>query len=115
MKTNLPVPASQMGTKSRAILELIERTKPTNALDIDRILGMPCTSALIRLHALGYLRKASHGPVNGCYEITDAGRVVLGKRAAMTRPENIPHVNATMKGNYDPAIHNVSRIGVARA
>lgn len=106
---------TQMGTKSRAILELLHRTKPTNALDIDRLLGMPCSAALARMQTLGYVRKATHGPVNGCYEITDLGRMAIGEAAALPKPAYIPHIAATMRGIYDPRVHNVSRIGVARA
>ena len=108
-------PGTQMGTKSRAILELLHRTKPTNALDIDRLLGMPCTMALSRLQILGYVRKATHGPVNGCYEITSAGRMAIGEAAALPKPAYIPHIAATMRGIYDPAVHNVSRSGLAQS
>jgi hypothetical protein len=109
------VPGSQMGTKSRAILELLRKGKPRNALDIDMILGMACGGAISRLVRMAYIRKSTYGSATGCYEITTNGRIALGESLSLAPPAYAPITGATMRDPYIPAIHNTSRIGVARA
>lgn len=109
------VPGSQMGPKSRAILELLRKGKPRNRLDIDMIIGADCGGTISRLVGLAYIKKSTYGSGNGCYEITGNGRIALGEVLASPPPAYAPIINATTKGNYIPEIHNISRIGVARA
>lgn len=108
-------PGSQLGTKSRAILELLRKGKPTNKLDIEMKLGYAVTETLHRLVGLAYIKKSTYGSGNGCYEITSNGRMALGEVLASPPPAYAPIINATMHDPYIPAIHNTSRIGVARA
>jgi hypothetical protein len=108
-------PGSQMGTKSRAILELLRKGKPTNKLDIEMLLGYPVGETLSRLLQLTYIRKSTYGSGNGCFEITSNGKQALGESIALPMPAYAPIINATMRATYIPEIHNVSRIGVARA
>lgn len=109
------VPGSQMGTKSRAILELLRKGKPRNALDIDMIVGAACASTISRLVRMAYIRKSTYGSATGCYEITTNGRIALGESLSFAPPAYAPIIGATMRDPYIPAIHNISRIGVARA
>lgn len=109
------VPGSQMGTKSRAVLELLRKGKPRNRLDIDMVLGMDCAATVSRLVGLAYIKKSTYGSGTGCYEITGNGRKALGESLSLPVPAYAPIVNATMTAPYNPAIHNTSRIGVARA
>lgn len=108
-------PGSQMGTKSRAILEILSRGKPTNKLDLEMILGYRVAETLGRLQQHLLVKKSTYGSGNGCFEITSNGRQALGEKVSMTAPNYTPIVNATMKEIYNPAIHNTARIGVARA
>jgi hypothetical protein len=108
-------PGSQMGTKSRAILELLRKGTPKNKLDIEMILGYPVPETLHRLVGLSFVRKSQWGSGNGCYEITTIGRKALGETLASSMPKYAPHINSTMTEIYNPAVHNTSRIGVARA
>lgn len=109
------VPGSQMGTKSRAVLELLQKGRPTNRLDMEMKLGYPVGSTLSRLIGLAYIKRSTYGSGNGCYEITKNGRMALGEVLASPAPAYAPIINATMHDPYIPSIQNVSRIGVARA
>lgn len=109
------VPGSQMGTKSRAILELLRKGKPRNRLDIDMLLGMDCGATISRLLGLAYIKKSTYGSGNGCFEITSNGRKALGESMALSVPAYAPIVNATMREVYNPDVHRISRIGLARA
>lgn len=109
------IPGSQMGTKSRAILELLRKGKPRNRLDIDMVLGMDCGATISRLLGLAYIKKSTYGSGNGCFEITSNGRKALGESMALSVPAYAPIVNATMREVYNPDVHRISRIGLARA
>lgn len=108
-------PGTQMGTKSRAILELLRKGKPRNRLDIDMIMKTDCGATISRLVGLAYIKKSTYGSATGCYEITGNGRIALGEVLASPPPAYAPLINSTTKGDYIPEIHNISRIGVARA
>lgn len=109
------VPGNQMGTKSRAILELLRKGRPRNRLDIEMMLVMTCGPTISRLVGLAYIRKCTHGSATGCYEITGNGRIALGESLSLPTPDYAPITGATMHDPYIPSIHNTSRIGVARA
>lgn len=108
-------PGTQMGAKSCAILEFLRKGKPANKLDMEMLLGYPVGETLSRLVGLTYVRKSTWGSGNGCFEITSNGRMALGESIALPTPAYAPVINATMREPYIPAVHNVSRIGVARA
>lgn len=108
-------PGAQMGTKSRAILELLRKGTPKNKLDIEMLLGYPVTETLHRLVGLSYVRKSVWGSGNGCFEITSNGRQALGETLSSPAPAYAPFINSTMTEIYNPAVHNTARIGVARA
>ena len=108
-------PGSQMGTKSRSILELLRKGRPINKLDIEMKLGYSVTETLRRLVGMSYIKKSTYGSGSGCYEITGHGRMSLGEVLASPAPAYAPIINATMTEPYIPSIHNTSRIGVARA
>ena len=109
------VAGSQMGTKSRGVLELLRKGRPLNRLDIDMMLGMSCAPTVSRLVGLAYIKKSTYGSGNGCYEITSNGRKALGESMALPVPAYAPITGATMRETYMPGIHSVSRIGLARA
>lgn len=106
---------SQVGTKSRAVLELLRKGKPLNRLEIDMMLGMACAATVSRLVGLAYIKKSTYGSGNGCYEITTNGRKALGESMALPVPTYAPITGATMRDPYLPGTHTVSRIGLARA
>jgi hypothetical protein len=109
-------PGSQMGTKSRAILECLRKNGRKNRLDLEMLLNMgPLGPALSRLGGMSYVIRGMHGSATGCYEITRQGRAALGEALELTPPQEIRVCNATMSGRYIPEIHNTARIGVARA
>ena len=119
MKTiTLPTsgPGSQMGTKSRAILECLRKNGRKNRLDLEMLLNMgPLGPTLNRLSGMSYVTKGMHGSATGCYEISRQGRLALGESLAMAEPTDIRICAATSHGNYVPSIHSVSRIGLARS
>jgi hypothetical protein len=109
-------PGSQMGTKSRAILECLRQNGRKNRLDLEMLLNMgPLSKALDRLRHVAYISMTSHGGKGvGIYDITRQGRQALGEALDLPEPKTTRFCNASMTGLYDPAIHNTSRIGVAR-
>lgn len=108
-------PGSKMGTKSRAILELLRKGRPTNKLDIEMKLGYPVTETLKRLVLLNFVKKSMYASGSGCFEIATLGRQALGEKLSSPKPTYAPHINSTMTEIYNPSVHNTSRIGVARA
>ena len=100
---------SQMGTKSRAILELLRKGKPTNRLDIEMMLGYPVAETISRLIQLTFIRKSTWGSGNGCYEITNIGRQALGESLALPDPTAMRICAATSTGHYIPGLHNISQ------
>jgi hypothetical protein len=103
-------PGSQMGTKSRAILECLRKHGRKNRLDLEMILSIgPFGPAVSRLKGFGYIAKVSHGSAMGCYEITRQGRVALGEALALPEPTAIRICAATTSGHYIPGLHNISQ------
>jgi hypothetical protein len=110
-------PGSQMGTKSRAILECLRKNGRKNRLDLEMLLSIgPLSAALSRLSLLAYVVKASPSGVDsGIYDITRQGRQALGEALDLPEPKTVRFCNASTTGPYIPSIHNTSRIGVARS
>ncbi len=111
-------PGSQMGTKSRAILECLRKNGRKNRLDLEMLLNMgPLGPALNRLGTMHYVIRGMHGSATGCYEITRQGRIALGESLALPEPSAIRICAATVPKDhyYNPAVHSVSRIGLARS
>lgn len=109
------IPGSRLGDKTLGILNILTKGTPRNRLDLEMMLSFAATNPLSRLLAAGYVRKATWGHTTGCYEITHLGRHALGEAITLPTPAYAPVINATMREPYIPAVHNVSRIGVARA
>ena len=110
MTTPTTGPGSQMGTKSRAILECLRKNGRKNRLDLEMLLNMgPLGPALSRLHGASYVIRGSHGSATGCYEITRQGRAALGETLALPEPTAIRICAATSTGNYIPGLHNISQ------
>jgi hypothetical protein len=110
-------PGSQMGTKSRAVLECLRKNGRKNRLDLEMLLNMgPLGPTLNRLGGMSYIIRGTHGSSTGCYEITRQGRGALGESLTLTEPSAIRICAATVpKGHYyNPAVDSVSRIGRAR-
>ena len=105
-----------MGTKSRAILECLRQNGRKNRLDLEMLLNMgPLSKTLDRLRHVAYISMTTHGGNGvGIYDITRQGRQSLGESLNLPEPKTIKFCNASMTGLYVPAIHNNSRIGIAR-
>jgi hypothetical protein len=106
-------PGSQMGTKSRAVLECLRKNGKLNRLDLEMKLGMsqlgPVTN---RLYGIGYI-KTPQG-ITGMYEITQAGRIALGEAVEMKPYGNDRICGGSMRELYIPGVHSVARVGIAR-
>ena len=64
-------PGSQMGTKSRAVLECLSKNPRLNRLDLEMKLSMGQLGPVNnRLFGLGYIKQAG---IPGRYEITNSG------------------------------------------
>ena len=110
MTTPTTGPGSQMGTKSRAILECLRKNGRKNRLDLEMLLNMgPLGPALSRLHGTSYVIRGSHGSATGCYEITRQGRAALGESLALPDPTAMRICAATSTGHYIPGLHNISQ------
>jgi len=100
------VPGSQMGTKSRAVLECLRKNGRKNRLDLEMLLSMALGPTLNRLGGLNYITKCMHGSATGCYEITRFGRAAIGESMALNVPSYAPITGATMTKPYVPGLHN---------
>ena len=106
-------PGSQMGTKSRAVLECLRKNPRSNRLDLEMKLGMGQLGPVNnRLFGLGYIKQA-HG-LPGRYEITNAGREALGEALEVKAPSITRICNGTSREVYNPSVHLSARVGVAR-
>jgi len=111
-------PGSQMGTKSRAVLECLRKNGRKNRLDLEMLLNMgPLGPTLNKLCMKYCIARGTHGSANGLYEITKLGRASLGESLTLAEPTAIRICAATVpKGHYyNPAIHGVARSGIARS
>lgn len=116
LKSPTTGPGSQLGTKSRAILELLRKGRARNRLDIEMLLGYECRKTISRLIVMRYLKNGGTlGANSGLYEITNAGREALGEALTLKTPTYAPHCAATMRAPYIPSVHGVSRVGLARS
>jgi hypothetical protein len=110
MTTSTSGPGSQMGTKSRAILECLRKHGRKNRLDLEMLLNMgPLGPALSRLKGMSYVAKVAYGSATGCLEITRQGRAALGEALALPEPTAIRICATTTTGHYVPGLHNISQ------
>ena len=106
-------PGSQMGTKSRAILECLRKNGKLNCLDLEMKLNIGNLRITInRMYGLGYIKNPTG--ISGMYEITKAGRIALGESLSVPSSGIERICNGTMKGIYNPLTDGVSRVGLAR-
>lgn len=106
-------PGSQMGTKSRAILECLRKNGKLNRLDLEMKLNIgQLNTAIKRMYGLGYVKNPTG--IAGMYEITQAGRIALGESLAINSPVIDRICNGTMTSVYNPLKDGISRIGLAR-
>ena len=115
MKLTTPTsgPGSQMGSKSKAILECLRKNGKLNRLDLEMKLNIPMLSNTIsRMYGLGYIKNPPG--IAGIYEITKSGRIALGESLSVPSSEIERICNGTMKGIYNPLTDGVSRVGLAR-
>lgn len=106
-------PGSQMGTKSRAVLECLRKNGKLNRLDLEMKLGMSQLGPVInRMYGLAYIKT----PVGiaGMYEITSAGREALREALEIEPPKEMRICNGSMRDVYVPSLHLAARLGVAR-
>ena len=112
----ISAPGSQMGVKSKAVLELLRKGRARNRLDIEMLLGYTCGPIINRLIGANYIKNGgSLGANCGLYEITNAGRIALGEALSLKTPSYAPICPATIKETYIPSIHGISRVGIARS
>lgn len=106
-------PGSQMGTKSRAVLECLSKNPRLNRLDLEMKLSMGQIGPVNnRLFGLGYIKQANGIP--GRYEITNSGREALGEALEIKAPSITRICNGTSREVYNPSVHLLARVGVAR-
>ena len=105
-------PGSQMGTKSRAVLECLRKNPRSNRLDLEMKLSMGQLGPVNnRLLGLGYIKQSG---MPGRYEITNAGREALGDALEVKAPSITRICNGTIREIYNPSVHLSARAGVAR-
>ena len=105
-------PGSQMGTKSRAVLECLSKNPRLNRLDLEMKLSMGQIGPVNnRLFGLGYIKQSG---LHGRYEITNSGREALGEALEIKAPSITKICNGTSREIYNPSVHLLARVGVAR-
>jgi len=106
-------PGSQMGSKSKAILECLRKNGKLNRLDLEMKLNIgPLNTTINRMYQLGYVKNPIG--IAGMYEITQAGRVALGE-ALEIKSAGVERIcNGSSREIYIPGIHSVARVGIAR-
>jgi hypothetical protein len=102
---------SQLGVKSKSILEVLKNKGHMNRLDLERLLAIaPLSVPLNGLSANGYIIRHP----SGIYSITRFGRAALGEALELKAPSVTRICNGTMTGTYNPLVDGVSRVGLAR-
>lgn len=102
-----------MGSKSRGVLECLRKNGKLNRLDLEMKLNMgPLAPVINRMYGMAYIKTPLGIP--GMYEITRAGRVALGESLEIEAPKEMRICGGTSREIYNPAIHLISRVGVAR-
>jgi hypothetical protein len=105
---------SQMGAKSKGVLECLRKNGRLNRLDLEMKLNIgQLHSTVTRLCDMGAIKRCIGNSV-GQYEITRHGRVCLGEALEITEPKATRYCNGTMTSVYNPAKDGISRIGLAR-
>lgn len=99
-------PGSQLGVKSKAVLECLRKNGRRNKLDLEMLLRMQLGPTLNRMESFAYVIKCRHGSATGCYEITNNGRAALGESIKLNVPSYAPITGATMFDPYVPGLHN---------
>jgi hypothetical protein len=106
---------SQLGVKSKSILEVLKNKGHMNRLDLERLLAIaPLTVPLNNLSAHRYIIRHTAGVASGTYSITRLGRAAMGEALELKAPAVTRICNGTMKGTYNPLVDGVSRVGLAR-
>jgi hypothetical protein len=112
-----PTPGSQIGTKSRAILECLRQNGRKNRLDLEMLLNMgPLGKVLERLRHVACISMTAHGGNGvGIYDITRHGRQALGESLDLPEPKTTRFCNASMREplQYE-ADTTMGRVGLAR-
>lgn len=112
---NLSRVGSQLGTKSRGVLECLRKHGRKNRLDLEMMLNLGnLTQTMTRMCEMGYIKRCNLGTHVGMFEITKLGRVALGESLEIEAPKEMRICGGTIREVYNPAIHLVSRVGVAR-
>ena len=115
MTKNLSRIGSQMGPKSKGVLECLRKHGRKNRLDLEMMLNLGnLTQTMTRMCEMGYIKRCNLGTHVGMFEITKLGRVALGESLEIEAPREMRICGGTSREIYNPAIHLVSRIGVAR-
>ena len=115
MTKNLSRIGSQMGPKSKGVLECLRKHSRKNRLDLEMMLNLGnLTQTMTRMCEMGYIKRCGAGSHTGMFEITKMGRVALGESLEIEAPREMRICGGTSREIYNPAIHLVSRIGVAR-
>ena len=105
---------SQMGAKSKGVLECLRKNGRLNRLDLEMKLNIgQLHSTVTRLCDMGAIKRCIGNSV-GQYEITQYGRLCLGEALEIFKPRTTRHCNGTMTSVYNPLTDGISRVGLAR-
>lgn len=105
----------QLGPKSKGVLECLRTHGRKNRLDLEMLLNLgTLTQTMTRMAEMGYIKRCGAGSHVGMFEITKLGRVALGESLEIEAPPVTRICNGTSREIYNPAIHLISRVGVAR-
>lgn len=115
MSKDLSRIGSQMGPKSKGVLECLRKHGRKNRLDLEMLLNIgTLTQTITRMADMGYIKRCGAGSHVGMFEITKLGRVALGESLEIEAPKEMRICGGTSREIYNPAVHLVSRVGVAR-
>ena len=98
---------SQLGVKSKAVLNYLRTHGRTNRLDMERAINSgPLSGTIQKLTAYGFITRTKTDVASGCYLITSLGRAALGEALEIPAPRELRICNASTHGNYMPGVHN---------
>jgi DNA-binding PadR family transcriptional regulator len=98
---------SQLGVKSKAVLNHLRTHGRTNRLDLERVLGSgPLVGTIQKLNSYGFITRTKTDVTSGCYLITNLGRAALGEALVLPAPRALRICNASSRDIYMPGVHN---------
>ena len=98
---------SQLGVKSKAVLNYLRNNGRTNRLDLERAISAgPLVGTIQKLNSYGFITRTKTDVASGCYLITNLGRAALGEALEIPAPRELRICNASSRDIYMPGVHN---------